>query len=72
MAWFKEPDFRERQKATAQAQRAAMEKFRAKSAGPAATERQPSRAADPSDHATAKQVPAAGQMVEKRARPKQR
>jgi hypothetical protein len=38
MARFKEPDFKERQKAAAQAEKAAMENFRAKAADPAAAE----------------------------------
>ena len=56
MAWFKEPDFKERQKAAVQAQKIALEKFRAKAADHAATEGQKSRAAGAADRSAAKQV----------------
>ncbi|MGA7787861.1 MAG: DUF6481 family protein, partial [Xanthobacteraceae bacterium] len=35
MAWFKEPDFKDRQKAAAAAKKVALEKFRAQAADPA-------------------------------------
>jgi hypothetical protein len=44
MAWFKEPDFKDRQKAAAVAKQAALEKYRAKATDPAEAERQKSRA----------------------------
>jgi len=67
MTRFKEPDFKERQKAAAQAQKAALEKFRAKAADPAAAERQQPRAADGPDRAAVKQVRAA-EKAERKAR----
>jgi len=56
MAWFKEPDFKERQKAAVQAQKTALEKFRAKADAPAAVERQQSRAAGAANRSPAKQI----------------
>jgi hypothetical protein len=59
MAWFKEPDFKERQQAAAKARQAALEKFRANAADPAAAQRQQSRAVEAADRTVAKQARAA-------------
>jgi hypothetical protein len=56
MAWFREPDFKERQKMAAAAKKAALEKFRANAGDPAVAERQQSRAADATDRAAAKKT----------------
>jgi hypothetical protein len=56
MAWFKEPDFKERQQAAAKARLAALEKFRAKAADPAAAERQQTRATEAAGRTAARQV----------------
>lgn len=56
MVWFKEPDFIERQKAAANAKKAALEKFRANAADPAAAQRQKSRAVDAADRTVARNI----------------
>jgi hypothetical protein len=67
MAGFREPDFKERQKAAARAQQAELNKFRATAADPAVAERQQSRAADVADRRAAKQIRAA-EKAEQKAR----
>ena len=67
MAWFKEPDFKDRQKATTQARKAALEKFRTKAADPAAAERQQSRAASAAERAEVNQF-ARSKRLKKKAR----
>ncbi len=56
MAWFREPDFKERQKMAAAAKKAALEKFRANAGDPATAERAQSRATEATDRAAAKKV----------------
>jgi len=53
---FKQPDLLERQKAAAEAKKAALEKFRAKTADPALAERLTARAANAADRKAAKNV----------------
>ena len=56
MSGFKQPDLVERQKAAAEAKKAALEKFRAKTADPALAERLTTRAASAADRRAAKNV----------------
>jgi len=56
MAGFKDLNFIERRNAAANAKKAALEKFRANAADPAAAERQKVRAASATDRAKAKRV----------------
>ena len=56
MAWFKEPDFKDRQKAAAVAKQAALDKFRAKAADPAEAERQKSRADSAAERNAARKI----------------
>ena len=56
MSGFKQPDLLERQKAAAEAKKAALEKFRAKTADPALAERLTARAAGAADRRAAKNV----------------
>jgi hypothetical protein len=53
---FKPPDLVERQKAAAEAKKAALEKFRARTADPALAERLTTRAASAADRRAAKNV----------------
>jgi hypothetical protein len=71
MAGIKNPDFAERQEASAKARKAALEKFLAKAADPALAERLTARTADAADRKAAKQI-RDSEKAEKKARDAER
>ncbi len=71
MSGFKQPDFLERQQAATKARKAALEKFRAKAADPALTDRLTARTASAADRKAIKNVRAI-EKAEKKARDAER
>ena len=71
MAGFKQPDFIERQEATAKARELTLEKFRAKAADPALAERLTARAAHAAERSAIKTTREI-ETVEKKARQTER
>jgi hypothetical protein len=68
---FKQPDLLERQKAAAEAKKAALDKYRAKTADPALAERLTARAAGAADRRAAKNV-RESEKVQRKAREAER